>query len=248
MKNKDRFITSPKIGHGFKKRTELISIILFSENHGYRMKSYGPIPLIQISGQSLLERQINSIKSSFSNFEIILCSGFETEKTVSFIKDNFGSINIRVVENQVHYNSNCCESARLCMNNTTNTRLLLCGGGVLFTHNHLDIIDVDVSTVIYQNQQNDTNFEVGIVHNDNLLEGLSIGVKDQYWTEILYLNGKRSIKSLYSILSNPEYKNRFIFEAINELLNKNEISVKQNTNKPIVKINNIKNLKRITKI
>ena len=245
MKNKNRFITSPRVGQGFKKRTELISIILFSENHGYRMKSYGPIPLIQIGGQSLLERQINSIKSSFNNFEIILCSGFETEKTVSFIKDNFDSIKIRVVENQVHYNSNCCESARLCMNNTTNTKLLFCGGGVLFTPSHLGIIDVDVSTVIYQNQQNDSNFEVGIVHNDNHLEGLSIGVKDQYWTEMLYLNGEKSIKSLYSILSNPEYKKRFIFEAVNELLNKNEISVKQNKNKPIVKVNNIKNLKRM---
>ena len=102
MRNKNRFITSPKVGQSSGKKTDFVSIILFSENHGYRMKSYGPTPLIEIEGKSLIERQIDSIKATFSNFEIILCSGFETEKTVTFIQEKFGDINIRVVENQVH--------------------------------------------------------------------------------------------------------------------------------------------------
>ena len=116
-------------------------MVLFSENHGYRMKSYGPVPLIKIDGKSLIETQINAIKSTFSNFEIILCSGFETERTVNFIKEKFNNINIRVVENQVHYNSNCCESARLCINNTMNNKILFCGGGVLLTPTCLNLID-----------------------------------------------------------------------------------------------------------
>lgn len=246
MRNKNRFITSPKVGQSSIKKTDFVSIILFSENHGYRMKSYGPTPLIEIEGKSLIERQIDSIKATFNNFEIILCSGFETEKTVTFIQENFSNINIRVVENQVHYNSNCCESARLCINNTMNNKIIFCGGGVLITPEYLNTIDLNTSMIICQNQNDDSNFEVGVVHNNGCLEGLSIGVKNQYWTELLYLSNKKMIKLLYSILSNPEYKNRFIFEAINELPNKYSIMVKNNNQIPIIKVNSIKTLKRIT--
>ena len=248
MRTNDRFITSPRVDKNSGPKTEFGSVILFSENHGYRMKSYGPIPLVKIKGRSLLERQVEAIKSTFHNFEIIVCSGFETERTVNFIKENFSDINIRVVENQVHYNSNCCESARLCINNTMNNKIVFCGGGVLLTPGHLDMIDLNKSMLIYQEQQNDANFEVGVVFNKNKLEGLSVGVKNQYWTELLYLSNKKQIKALYAILSNPEYKNRFIFEAVNELASKNEILVKNNYKKPIIKVNNIKTLKRITKI
>ena len=126
-----------------------------------------------------------------------------------------------------------------------NNKILFCGGGVLLTSECLSMIDLNASSIIYQNQNDDSNFEVGVVHNDDQLEGLSIGVKNQYWTELLYLSNKKIIKLLYSILSNPEYKNRFIFEAINELPNKHNILVKKNKKSPIIKVNSIKTLKRI---
>ena len=124
MRTDKKFITSPRVSKRSSKKTDFVSVVLFSENHGYRMKSYGPIPLIQIEGKTLIEKQIESIRAIFTNFEIILCSGFETEKTVNFVREHFENINIRVVENQVHYNSNCCESARLCINNTMNNKIL----------------------------------------------------------------------------------------------------------------------------
>jgi hypothetical protein len=49
-----------------------------------------------------------------------------------------------------------------------------------------------------------------------------------------------------SIVSNPDYKNRFMFEAINEFNKKfNVITVR--AQKAPLKIDNIKTLKRITK-
>ena len=45
-----------------------------------------------------------------------------------------------------------------------------------------------------------------------------------------------------------EYKNRFLFEAINELSKSTEIKVHKHNEKPIMKINSIKILKRIMKI
>ena len=52
------------------------------------------------------------------------------------------------------------------------------------------------------------------------------------------------IKALYNVLSDPEYKNKFIFEALNDIAPKYDIKdVKLDS--PIKKINNIKIFKRI---
>ena len=179
MRNKKNFITSPKSVQQEQSKvpTDMVTIILLSENHGHRMKSYGPLSLIKLGNKTLLEKQIETITSIFENFEIIICSGFETFKTSSFIKSKFSDLNIRIVENQMHYNSNCCESARLCINNTMNNKIVVCGGGVLMTQNHFNSIDYNKNCILMQSDTNDSNFEVGVIENNNVLENLSIGIK-----------------------------------------------------------------------
>lgn len=248
MRNKKYFITSPKPVQQDQQKiisNELITVVLLSENHGHRMKSYGPISLIKLGNKTLLEKQIETIKSTFANFEIIICSGFETAKTVGFIKSKFSELNIRIVENQMHYNSNCCESVRLSLNNTMNNRVLICSGGVLITPGHLTAIDYNNNCILMQNESQDSNFEIGVIENNNLLENFSIGVKNKYWSEIFYLNGEKNISYFLSIVSDPDYKNRFIFEALNEFNKKFQLKTIR-TQKPPVKIDNIKTLKRIT--
>jgi hypothetical protein len=241
------FITSPR-SKVKPRNEEFVSVLLFGENHGYRMKSYGPISLMPVEGKTLIEKQVETIKASFNNFEIILCAGFEIEKIVNFVKDNFADINFRVVENQVHYNSNCCESARLCINNTNNTKIILCSGGLLLKPEHFNNINLNKSSIITQKENENLGFDIGVINNLENLESLSVGVKGPKWAEILYLSNKKMVKALYSILSNPEYKNRFMFEAIDKMSFKNSIRIQENILSPIIKINNIKTLRRITKI
>lgn len=250
MKNKKRYITTPRYAERVDKKTktDFVSFIFFSENHGYRMKSHGPIPLLKVNGKTIIERQIEAIKAAFLHFEIIICSGFQTEKTVNFIKQNFKDVNVRVVENQVHFNSNCCESARLCLNNTINSKVMLCNGSVILTPQHFTMLDTNQSCVIVQNDNLDDTFEVGVICAEDKLERLSLGIKKECWVEMIYLSNQEIINDIYSIISNPEYKNRFIFEAINEILSKQKINVTHNTYSPIYKINNIKTLKKVQSI
>lgn len=247
MKKSNRFITSP-IGKKPSGLDDFISIILFSENHGYRMKSYGPISLMKIQGKTLIQTQIEAIKATFKHFEIILCSGFETDKTVEFIKNNFADINIRVVENQVFFNSNCCESARLCLHNTNNDKILMCNGSLLITPDILSAIDYTKSTIICQEKDQYKNFDIGVIEDNGLLESMSVGIKGKFWGEIIYLSNKKIINSFYSTVSNPDYKNRFLFEAINNVLKNNRIMVSEIKEESAIKIQNLKTLKRITKI
>jgi hypothetical protein len=246
MKNKETFITSPKSGDKSKKNSdELVTVVLLSENHGHRMKSYGPISLIKLENKTILEKQIDAIKACFKNFEIIICSGFETEKVVNFVKSKFSNLNIRIVENQIYYHSNCCESARLCLSNTVNTKILFCSGGILLNQNHLNLIDLNQTCILGQYNNSDSNFEIGIIENNNRLESFALGIKDKFWSEIFYINSQKHIDALFSILCLPDYKNKFIFEAINEINKSINIGVIFNQ-KISPKIDNIKTLKRIT--
>lgn len=246
MKNK-KCIIKPKTNERKEFYTpEFVTIILLSESHGYRMKSYGSIPLVKILDKTLIQKQIEVIKSFFSNYEIILCSGFDVKKTVEYVKENFPSENIRVVENQVHLNSNCCESTRLCLNNTTNHRVLICSGGILLTADMLSQINYKTDCVLVQDDNPMKNFEVSAMENDFNLQNLCLGEKINFWTECLYLSNDSSVKKMYDIISNPDFKNKFIFEAINDLSRTNRIKVVKNTLSPITKIDNIKTLKDIS--
>lgn len=244
-RDKGQFITSPKAGakNAVEVREDLpfTTVILLSENHGHRMKSYGPVSMLKIGAETLLEKQVKAIKSVLKNFEIILCCGFETFKTVSYVKTRFPNLNIRVVENQIHYNSNCAESARLCLNNTMNSRILFCNGGILLKADQLAAVDFTKTNVVTQENNDSANLEVGVIENNHYLENLSFGIKNRYWCEIFYLNSIAHVQEFYGIVSNPDYKSKFMFEAINDFTRRYPVGVV--TANKVTRIDNIKTIK-----
>lgn len=248
MKKTGRFITSARPDSNPEaKRNEKVTFIFLAENYGYRMKSYGPVPLINIGGKTLLEHQIKAIQTVFIDFEIILCSGFETHKVYHYIQQSFTpSVPIRIVENQVYYHSNCCEGLRLCMNNTRNDRIIVCGGGVLLTVPYLKSLNIKKSSILCQNASKESMFDVGIIDNGERLENLSLAVKDKVWTDLLFLNGDTMIRSFYNTISKPELKTKFLFEAINAWRGRRQLYLSENQDEEIIKVDNIKTLKRIT--
>lgn len=247
MKQNSRYVTSAKTNGSRSRRDEKVTFIFLAENYGYRMKSYGPVPLINLGDKTLLEHQIHAIEATFIDFEIILCSGFETQKVYQFVQANFApSVPIRIVENQVYYHSNCCEGLRLCMNNTRNDRIIVCGGGVLLTIPYLRSLNIKKSSIPYQKSSKESSFDIGIISNDDRLENLALAVKDNVWTDLLYLNGETLIRSFYNTISKPELKTKFLFEAINAWRGRRQLFLSENTDEQIVKVDNIKTFKRIT--
>ena len=230
-------------------RGEKVTFILLAENYGYRMKSYGPISLVNIGEKTLLQHQVEAISSVFTDFEIIICSGFETHKIYHFVQNNLpASLPIRIVENQVYYHSNCCEGLRLCFNNTTNNKIVACGGGVLLTTDYLRHLNLRKSSILCQQPTKSNQFDVGIIDNNSRLENLSLAIQNKVWTELIYINGDPLVKSFYNTISKPELKNKFLFEAINNWRGKRQLHVCENEHSPIIKIDNIKTFKRINEI
>ena len=132
----------------------------------------------------------------------------------------------------------------LCLNNTNNNKVLFCSGGILLTEFNLNLIDLDANCILMQKDCYNDNFEIGVIENNGKLENFALGIKNKFWSEIFYLNGHKDINLFSSIISNTEYKNKFMFEAINEMNKKTYIKT-LHTNKPLTKIDNIKTLKRI---
>lgn len=247
MRKKRHIASAKPWSNEEKKLKDFVTVVILSENHGYRMKSYGSIPLITIKDKALIQRQIETIRATLLNYEIIICAGFESKKITEYVKKNLGHANVRVIENQVHFNSNCCESARLCVGNTMNNRILFLSGSLLLTPEFLSTVDYSKSSIVVQDKNPTMNFEVCGISEKQKLTSLCLGEKNNFWTESVFLKGGETIEKFYDIISNPDFKNKFLFEAINELSKTKEISVMKNSGIPLLKINNLKSLKEIEK-
>lgn len=216
---------------------DAITVILLCDNPGYRMKSYGPISLINIGSKKLIDLQIDAITTVFPKSEIIICLGFDCEKVCRYIKSKYLD-KIRIVENQLYATTNSCESLRLCLNNSNSNKILICDGNLLFDRQTISLIDKTKPCVLVESEPNDT-LEIGININKNVAQFFSFGAK-YIWSEIMFLAGNDIIESFRKILSNSHNKTRFVFEAINELITmKYEIKTIHNK-RSLHKVNNIK--------
>jgi choline kinase len=221
------------------KSTDLISIVLLCDSPGYRMKSYGPTSLISINGKKLIDLQIEIINRTFSNNEIIICAGFEIDRIIKYIKSKHRNSNIRIVENQLYNNSNSCEALRIAINNTFNDKVLIFDGSLLINHKCLSLIDTNTCCILIEKTPSN-NLDVGVnVDENSNVQHFSYGAHN-IWSEIWFMNNENIIDECRKIVQSIDYKNKFIFEAINELLiSKYNIKAIQNKN-TIEKINDIK--------
>jgi hypothetical protein len=237
---KTKCIISPKATkRNIENKNELITIIILCDTPGYRMKSYGPLPLITIENNKLIDLQIQAIQRTFINFEIIVCVGFDAEKTCKYIRNKYHNLNIRIVENQLFNSSNSCESVRISLNNTLNNKVLICDGNLLFNEKILSLFRVDQTCVLVESEPSE-NLEIGInVNENNEAQYFSFGAY-KIWSEMLFLHNKEIVEIFRKIVSSIDNKNKFIFEALNDII-KIKYRIKCIDNKyPLQKISNIK--------
>lgn len=131
----------------------------------------------------------------------------------------------------------------MALNNTFNNKLLIIPEDILLSSSLLKSVDLFSNSILVHDHNNDNNFDIGAIKNDIKLESLTIGIKQNYWTEILFLSSDKIIKEFREILFLDNFKSKLFFESINYLNQKHEI--KTITIQQCVKLNNAKTLKRI---
>lgn len=224
-----------------KQKQDLITFIIIADIPVYRMKSYGPVSLIEIKEKKLIDYQIEAIKKNYKKYEIIICVGFESNKVAKYIKNNYNRENIRIVENTRYNDTNSCESLRLALNNTLNDKIFIIDGNLIFSEKILKL-ENSKDNIIYT-INNSKDFDIGININENKhVEFLAFGAK-YGWSEILFLANTSTIDNLNKILYNDIFKRKFIFEALNVLIDINNDSFIAINKNEIWKINKIKGIK-----
>lgn len=240
MKDTSEFTTKAK---GKNIDNSLYTVVLFSDSHGYRLKKVGPVQLAQINKKTLLQYQVEAITKKFNNCEIILGCGFESALIAKYIKQKFDKVNIRIVENQLFKNSNSCESIRMCLLNTMNTKIVFFSASSIVYPESLDCIDYSSSCILTEGKCEDKFKVKAYCDENNHCQLMNFGEGGLDWPEIFYISNEKDLKIFNGILESGDYKNKFLFEAINKMTQKTKIKTHINKYKQIVKIDSSSKLK-----
>lgn len=219
-----------------------ITFIILCDIPGYRMKSYGPSCLLPIGKIRLIDYQIGIIKDIFKNAEIFLCLGFESDNAIKYIYDNNNKHDIKIIENQLFEQYYSCESLRLALNAISNNKVFIIDGSLLINKDMFKNISLDQNLIFSQKELD--SFEISFnINEKKSVEHMSYGAST-IWIETIYIINEDIVK-FKKLLCGGSFRNKFIFEAINELI-KQKIEFKSHKIKNnIKKINNIKSYNEV---
>jgi hypothetical protein len=196
-------------------KDSFVSIIILADRIN-RDKKNNISYLSTVKNKSIIDIQLSHILNTFKNSEIIISINNEQHDLLNYIKSSYASKNIRFIENCSTSDTNDSESLRLCLNNIYNDKIIVIKGGILFPLHDLSKIDLNKSGIIIGPL--DQRFEVGVIYNEKQnLDHLGFGLSNS-WMEIFWINNTHGINVLRSIVSSKLYKKKFIFEALNDLV------------------------------
>jgi len=239
---KNRF-TAPTFPDGIgKDNKNELSIIILAAQAPYKMKQYGPQPLLRDKyNRSILENQVEIFKLHYPYSEIILVAGYEVDKIVK----NKPKC-VRVVENQLYESTNEVEEARLGLNNSTSDNVLLVFGDIYFSENLIRDLPTKESTIIVDKNEAMLADDVGVTIVDNYATILSYAIPTPKWTKIALIRDKE-LKLLKQFVNDRNNNKMYLFEGLNYVLNKNGKikSFKTNYSHEVIHIQNTKELEKI---
>jgi len=189
----------------------LIHVIIPSAGIGRRMKSYGCKSLLNIKNEKLLDIQIKNIANAIPSYEIILITGFDSERLMSQSPQD-----IIKIENEKYYENNVVRSISMGLRATKeNDHILIIFGDVLLNEETLAKIDYQQSSIIISSYMSDN--EVGCnINNKGNLEYMMFDLPNK-WGHIIYLTSKELDLFKKNVWS--KYKDKkFCFEIINDIV------------------------------
>ena len=216
----------------------LVHVIIPSAGIGRRMKSYGCKSLLNIQDKKLIDIQLDHVNNKFPNNEIILITGFDSERLMNHSPDN-----IIKIENEKYYENNVVRSISIGLRATKdNEHILIVFGDILLNRDALDLINHNESCILISNHMSEN--EVGCnINNKGYLEYMMFDLPNK-WGHIIYLTSKEL--DLFKKITWAKNKNKkFCFEVINEVVNHGgKFKCIQNEDIKIIDIDTSKDLQK----
>lgn len=212
-------------------------VILLSAGQGRRMKSFGSKSLFQVVGKTLIEHQIDIIKSYLPNADIITVLGYEIDK-IEKILPNY----VRIIENCLYESSTSTKSAMIGVRACSHEDVIIINGDLWFNDKALSILCGETSVLIDDKNQISKD-KVGTVVNNGYVSNFGFGI-DILWGQMISLHSGDI--DVFSKICRDTKQELIISEVFNIMLNKGcEIKALSPLNNQIVEIDTLKDLERL---
>lgn len=205
------------------------------------MKSIGSKSLLEIKKKlCILEYQIESLYQIDKNIRITIGTGFESEKIISLLKKHK---TVSHVHNTNYKTTNHGYLLKLYFDykNSFND-LLIISNGILLKNKCINKTMLNNESKIFLLDKEKENFNLGCADSQQEKTEYIFYDLPQLWSECLYLS-KKDVATLQDIMQNSSIDQLYLFEIVNEIINKNGLIKKEYINKKnIMKINSLKDL------
>lgn len=185
-----------------------ISVILPSAGPGRRMRSYGAKGLIQLNDTNVINRQITLIKEKWPESEIIVITGFQSDKVLKSIENR----NVKSVENHIFEETSVLYSIGLALRVVTYTNVLILYGDLVFEKTILDL-PLTSTSVITGNMPNDS---VGTNIDGEYICHFEYGIPNK-WCQIAFIDDS-GFTSLKKHATNKDNFKLHTFEIFNKMI------------------------------
>lgn len=189
-----------------------VSIIIPAAKEGHKMKSFGSRSLLDIHNELLVNYQYRILKEEYPNSDIILVTGFESDKVMN--KAHSGFIKI---ENERYNDTNILRSIAIGLRAAIYENVLIVYGDLIFNNETFDF-PINKSSILYDSYGYMIGSQIGCTILDNNLENMFYNLNNK-WAQITFLTG-RELKLMKQIAYDRGREKLFGFEACNEILNK----------------------------
>tara|TARA_R110002020_G_scaffold412253_2_gene621882 strand:+ start:260 stop:886 length:627 start_codon:yes stop_codon:yes gene_type:complete len=178
------------------------------------MRSYGPKPLIRLdANQNIIQRQIKIIQNNFTNYEIVLVTGFESDKLMKNTPDF-----LIKVENENYEKNNVVRSIGMALRAATTDKIVIIYGDLVFNEEAISNFKFEQSCIMIDESETMGEEEVGCNICDGSIEQMLPDMPNK-WGQISYFIDKE-LSLLKKISWDKNKSHYFGFEAINEIIDR----------------------------
>lgn len=209
---KTRFTTIKK-----RVEDEGISFVILGAGRGRITKNYGNKSLAPYKGRTLLQHQVDVIRSKYGDLaDIVLVTGYDSENVIRWTSG------VRIVENPLFDTTDVAESMRIGVNACLSGCVFFVHGDMVFSPSFLCVPDADSICLPVDIHDRLSKSSLGVTVCDGRATYISYGLPKK-WCQISYFPPGH-FKKLKFELSQVN-KNESSFGFLNKVMDKNKVKV-----------------------
>lgn len=214
-----------------------IDVVILAAGAGRRMKSFGPKSLLPVKNTTLINYQIQTIKSAIPMANIVAVLGYEIDKIYKQLPSF-----VRVVENDKYETTTSTRSAFIGVRACAKENILVINGDICFNDRLFEIC-INESSILVDRCGMISSNKLGVVTSSNYLSCFNFGA-DIKWGQAFNLYAK-DICMFEKIC--VETKQEVIISEILESMTSRNIQIKaiEPKNISLIEIDSYKDLERI---